>query len=172
MAILATFLFHVIAGSFQLFGFIPGGSAVMHIIAGVMLTAICVHVVIGVKLTADTLTAIKKSGASYFRENKLFWIRRISGFAVMLLIIPHIIVFMGSDNGGFRLNLFDIPQLIMSVLLVLALLLHVVTNIRPLMLAFGAGRLRELAADAGFILSVVLVFAGAAFTVYYLRWLG
>ena len=170
--IFALFLLHIIIGSLQLTGLIPGGNVIMHAGSWFLIAAVGVHTVIGIKLTADTLAAMRKSGAGYFRENKLFWVRRISGFAVMLFIAAHIIMFMGHGSGGsFRLNLFDVPQLIMSVLLVLSLLLHIVTNIRPMMLGFGARGGKEFAADLAVIFSAVLLAAGAAFAVYYARWL-
>lgn len=172
MAILALFILHIIIGSLQLFGFIPGGNPVMQVGAWLLIAAVSVHAVIGIKLTADTLKALKKSGAGYFRENMLFWIRRISGFAVMLFIVSHVIVFSGhGSGGGFRLELFDTPQLISAVLLVVSVLVHAVTNIRPLMAALGAGSIRRFLADAAFVLSVLLLAAGAAFVVYFVRWL-
>ena len=172
IAIFALFLLHIIVGSLQLTGLIPGGNVFMQAGSWLLITAVCVHTAIGIRLTADTFTAVKKSGASYFRENKLFWIRRISGFAVMLFIAAHVILFMGHGSGGaFRLNLFDVPQLIMSILLVLSVLLHIVTNIRPLMLAFGARSGKEFIADMAVIFSVLLLVSGAAFAVYFVRWL-
>lgn len=171
MVIFALFLFHVIAGTFILVGAADGGSAVMSAVTWVMLAAVCVHAVIGIKLTADTLIALKKSGANYFKENKLFWIRRISGFAVMLFIAAHAVIFVGhSGADGYRLNLFGVPQLIMSVLLVLTVLLHIVTNIRPLMLALGARSGRELITDIALILSFLMLAAGIGFVVYFVSW--
>lgn len=171
-AILALFLLHIIIGSLQLAGLIPGGNIVMKAGAWLLIAAVCAHTVIGIILTVDTVKAIKKSGASYFRENKLFWIRRISGFAVMFFIAAHIMIFMGHESGGsFRLNLFDLPQLIMSILLVLSVLLHIVTNIRPLMIAFGARGAKDFIADMAVILSVLLLASGIAFVVYFMRWL-
>ncbi len=170
--IFALFLLHIIIGSLQLTGLLPGGNAVMQVFSWLLIGAVGVHTLIGIKLTADTLRAIKRSGAGYFRENKLFWIRRISGFAVMLLIAAHTLLFIGHGSGGaFRLNLFDLPQLIMSVLLVLSLLLHIVTNIRPLMIAFGVRGAKDLIADTAVIFSVLLLAAGAAFVVYFVRWI-
>ena len=170
--ILAFFLLHIIIGSLQLTGLTPGGNTVMQIGAWLLIAAVGAHTVIGIKLTVDTLAAIKRSGASYFRENKLFWIRRISGFAVMLFIAAHIILFMGHGSGGaFRLNVFDVPQFIMSVLLVLSVLLHIVTNIRPLMIALGSRSAKEFIADIAVVFSVLLLFSGIAFVVYFVRWL-
>ena len=170
--IITLFLLHIIIGSLQLTGLVPGGNVIMKIGSWLLIAAVGAHTVIGIKLTADTLAAMKKSGASYFRENKLFWIRRISGFAVMFFIAAHIILFMGYGSGGaFRLNLFDVPQLIMSILLVLSVLLHIVTNIRPMMLGSGIRGAKEFIADMAVIFSVLLLVSGIAFVVYFVRWL-
>ncbi len=172
MAITALFLFHAVFGSLQLSGIVNGGSVIMKIAATIMLVGILIHIVIGTKLTIDTVKAMKRSGVSYFRENRLFWIRRISGFALMVFIVSHIIVFAGQTRDGvFRLNLFDVPQLISSILLVLTLILHIITNIRPLMIALGADKAKNYAGDAAIVLSVLLLLAGAAFVVYFIRWI-
>ncbi|MBR1723664.1 MAG: pilus assembly protein PilX [Ruminococcus sp.] len=171
MTVLVLFLIHAAMGSFQLAGILPGGSTLLSVMAWVMLTLICLHAVIGIKLTADTLRAIKASGTSYFKENKLFWTRRISGFAIMLFILFHVMIFMGrSDGGAFRLSFFGGLQLAGQILLVLSIALHVMTNIKPLMLALGAKSYKELALDILFVLSAVLLFSGAGFVVYYIRW--
>ena len=172
MSIFALFLIHIILGSMQLTGVMPGGNVIMIVGTILLLAAVGLHTLIGIKLTADTMKAIKKSGANYFKDNKLFWIRRISGFALMFFIAAHIIIFSGHRSGGtFRLNLFDVPQLIISILLVLSVLLHIVTNIRPLMTALGAGKAKEFLADIAVVFSILLMLAGAAFVVYYVRWL-
>ncbi len=170
MGILALFIVHAIAGAFQLSGIIPGGSVIMEKIAQVMVCLIFIHFIIGIKLTADTFTAIKKSGTSYFKENKLFWIRRISGLAVMLFVIFHIMIFLGTNNGAYRLNLFEGIQLASQLLLVLSVAVHVITNIKPLMISFGAKSYKVFLTDIILILSVLLVFMGIAFVIYYLRW--
>ena len=172
MAVLALFLIHAAVGGLQLAGVLAGGSAVMSVLAWVMVGLIAVHVVIGIKLTADTLAAQKKAGTAYFKENRLFWTRRISGMAVMLFIAAHIIVFMGESSGGvYRLTLFNGVRLAEQILLVLSVGVHVITNIKPLMIAFGAKSGRELALDILLITSAVLLISGVGFVIYYIRWL-
>lgn len=170
MGILALFLVHAVAGAFQLSGIIPGGSVIMEKIALVMVCLIFIHFVIGIKLTADTFTAIKKSGTSYFKENKLFWVRRISGFAVMLFVIFHIMIFLGTNNGAYRLNLFEGIQLASQLLMVLSVAIHVITNIKPLMISLGTKSYKVFFTDIILVLSVLLVFMGVGFVIYYLRW--
>ena len=171
MGTVVLFLVHAAVGGLQLAGLLPGGSRVMTILAWAMVAFIALHTLIGIKLTADTLSAMRKSGAGYFRENKLFWVRRISGAAVMLFIVSHIVLFMGETYGGvFGLSLFDGVRLAGQILLVLSAAVHIITNIKPMMISFGIKNGRELSIDILLILSGVLVLAGAGFVVYYIRW--
>lgn len=172
MGILILFLIHGVMGGFQLMGIIPGGSSLLQVLAWVMAALIGIHTLIGCILTLRTLRAQKASGAAYFRENRLFWARRISGFAIMLTIAGHILVFLGTNDGVYRLSLFEGPQLALQILLVLAVAVHVITNVRPLLISFGIRGLREYVPDILFVLSVIMVFTAAAFLVYYLRWRG
>ncbi len=171
MGILVLFLIHAIAGGFQLAGIFSGGSVLMQGMAWLMLILIVLHMMIGFKLTADTCKTCKESGISYFKENKLFWIRRISGFAVMLFILCHVFIFVGKNkNHIYRLNQFGTIQLISQILLVISIAVHVLTNIKPLMIAAGVRGYQDILTDILCILSFILLFAGIMFGIYYLRW--
>ena len=171
MGILVLFLIHAVAGALQMAGFLSGGSAVMGIMAWVMLALIALHVIIGCKLTADTLRSIKKSGVSYPKENRLFWVRRISGFAVMAFIVCHLLIFMGNERDGVvRLHPFEGVQLVTQILLVLSIAVHVLTNIRPLMIALGERKFQKLLLDALIVLAGLLLAAGVGFVIYFIRW--
>lgn len=169
--ILVLFLIHAVMGGFQLAGILPGGNPVMHVLSWGMMALIFLHTLIGIVLTAQSLTALRKSGAPYFKENHLFWTRRISGFAVMFLILTHVLIFVGNrENGAYRLNAFGAVQLASQIMLAAALAVHVLTNIKPLMLALGAKGYREFVTDLLLILSVILLLSGAAFVIYFVRW--
>ena len=171
MSILVLFLIHAIVGGFQLAGIIPGGSAIMKGLAWLMLLFILIHAGIGCKLTADTCRACKKAGVSYYKENRLFWLRRSSGFAIMIFILFHVLIFLGNQNHDvYRLNDFGMMQLISQILLVLSIAVHVISNIRPLMIALGKRNYQKMIIDILMILSVILLLAGIAFVIYYLRW--
>ena len=170
MLILLLFLFHAVAGGFQLAGVIPGGKSVMQILAWVMTALIGAHTLIGIKLTADTLKAMKRSGAGYFRQNKLFWLRRISGLAIMVFILLHIVIFMGENDGAYRLSEFAAPELVSQILLIVSIALHVISNARPALISFGIKSFKEAGLDIALILAGILIFTGAAFIIYYLRW--
>jgi len=169
MAIVAMFLVHGVAGGLQLFGLMAGGDSFLTYISWALLVLIGIHIIIGVKLTADSLKAIRLSGTSYFGPNKLFWARRISGFAAMLFIAIHVIIFMGRSEP-YRLNLFEGIQLASQILMVIALAIHLTSNIRPSMVSLGRRELRPYAADILVVLSVIMLFTAMAFAGYYIRW--
>jgi hypothetical protein len=170
MGIIALFLVHGISGSFQMTGIIPGGSTVLSVLTWCMAAMIAVHTVIGIILTIDTLRISKKTGVSYIKENALFWLRRISGFVLILLVSLHLAVFMQTGEGVFRLNYFGILELVGQVLMLSALAVHLLCNIKPLSIALGLYGESGYIKDILLILSAMLVFCAVAFVIYYLRW--
>lgn len=170
MLIIVLFLFHGIAGGFQLAGVINGGNVLMKTAAYIMAALILLHTVIGIRLTADTLKAMKRSGVSYFKENKLFWLRRISGLAVMVFIMAHIFIFAHNGEGAYRLNEFGGFELMTQILLVVSIALHAVSNAKPALISFGIKSFKEAGLDLAFILAGILIFTGIAFIIYYFRW--
>ncbi len=169
--ILVLFLFHAIAGSLGLMSMNSGGGIFLSVLPWILVGCIALHTLIGIKLTIDTLRACRKSGVSYFKENKLFWARRISGFAIFLLMFFHIILFKGHNAGGaYRLNFFGAAQLTTQILLVLSIAVHVLTNVKPSLIAFGRKSLKKYALDILIALSILFIFMGIAFFIYYLRW--
>ena len=169
--IMPLFLVHMIWGGHLLAGIVKGGSKVFSVISMIMMILICLHVIISVKLTVDTMIASCKAGAFYFRENKLFLARRISGFALVFFIAVHVLIFNGSNEGGvYRLNPFGIAALISQILMVVCLVLHIVLNVRPLKIAFGFSDKRKESYDFAVVMAILLLIAAAAFLIYYLRW--
>ena len=166
-AILALFLLHAILGGFQLLGV---GNTALKAIAWTATALILAHTILGVKLTADSLRVWKRTGVSYFKQNKLFWARRVSGLAVMILLAFHVTAFGASNGGAYRLKEFTSLRLAVQLLLVAALALHVLMNVKPMLISFGVKSFRDWVGDVWFVLSVLLLFMAAAFVVYYLRW--
>ena len=164
---LVTFLIHSIMGSLQLAG---ANADAMKNVAWVMVGFISAHVIVTSVLTFQSLKARKLSGAGYFKDNLLFWTRRISGFAVIIPLILHLVIFRASNAEVYRLQVFTAGRMISQILLVAAIALHVLTNIRPALISFGVKGTRPVAVDIIFILSVLLILFAAAFVIYYLRW--
>lgn len=168
---LVLLLVHAVAGGFQAMGVYPGGGAVLSALAWLLLVLVALHLAIGIRLTVDTLRAIRRSGVSYGRLNVLFWVRRISGLALACFLILHLLVFLGEGKGtAYRLAFFGSLQFAGQIGMVASLAVHVLSNLRPLFLSLGVSRARAVLADLLLVLAVVLLFAGAAMLVYYLRW--
>lgn len=165
--IMVLFLIHAVLGSFQMIGV---GGTVLKSLSWASAGLAGLHMLIGIKLTADTLRAQKKSGTAYFKENKLFWARRVSGFAVMVLLFFHFTAFGYYSGEAYRLRWFDTGRLVTQILLVIVLAVHIISNVRPMMIALGIKSLKEWTGDILFVISVLLLFAVVGFIVYYLRW--
>lgn len=168
--IMILLLIHAIVGGYQLFGTLPGGNQWVKILSWLMAILVVLHMIIGIRLTADTVKACRRSGVFYWKENILFLVRRISGFALVLLLLYHAVVFADLGGGSFRLHLFEGPQLTGSLLLVITLAVHLLSNLRPLAVAFGRPGLRKLTVNLLLLLSVISLFCAAAFVIYYFRW--
>ncbi len=166
-AILVTFLAHAITGSLQLAG---ATSDTPEWIAWVCVAFISAHVVVTTILTVQSLYARKRAGAGYFKDNLLFWIRRISGFVILIPLVMHMTIFSASNAYVYRLQAFTTGRLISQILLVAAIALHVITNIRPMMISFGVKGHRAYAFDIIFIMTVLLLLFAISFAIYYVRW--
>lgn len=166
--ILAMFLIHSVIGAFNLMGV---GSVTTRILAHAMVGFVLVHAVLGSILTAQTLRAQKKAGVSYFKDNLLFWARRISGFAVMVLLVFHVLAFTGVSAAHYRLPNFDAFRLATQLLMVGAIAFHVIANVKPLLIACGIKKLKPRVNDLAFWLAALLLLMAVAFVIYYLRWL-
>ena len=164
--IIALLLIHMIGGAFQLTGLMPGGSQTLKVITWATLALIGLHAVLSVWLTLPGL----RSRPRYFRVNALYWTRRLTGLALVILLAAHTFIFMGESGESFRLRLFEGPQLAGQLLMVLCAAVHILANLDPLRIGFGVTGKKAFARDALAILGIVLLFCAAAFVVYYFRW--
>ena len=167
---LISFIIHAIIGSLQLTG-AQSNPVAMRIAAEVLMTCATLHIIVTVILSIKTLYAIKKSGAHYFKNNLLFWVRRISGLTIILPLIMHLQIFGAQHEGAYRLSVFTTGRLISQILLVVSIAFHVLLNVKPALLGFGIKGHKKFAMDFVFILSVLLLVFAVSFYVYYLRWM-
>lgn len=160
----------MVSGILQMTGVISGGNQVMKVLACIMAGFVILHILFGIRLTIETMFALHRAGKSYFKDNLEFWIRRISGFALVLLILYHVIIFTGESGEVFRLNMFGWLQLAGSLLLVIALFVHICSNIKPLLTSFGIAGRKVYVRDIMLILAIICAVCAIAFIVYYMRW--
>ena len=162
-----TFLLHAVFGSLQIMGI---GNTSLKICAWILVGFITLHVIVSTILTVKTFIAIKKSGASYFGKNKIFWVRRFSGLLIVFCMIFHIVIFIQKNSEAYRLTNFDTFVLINHILLVLTIALHVISNVKPMIISLGIKSIKEFSIDILFVLCFVLLFIIIAFIIYYIRW--
>ena len=150
-------LVHSVIGVLTLTGAVAGGLVLSKIISLAFLTVFSVHVVLSTMLTARSVVYIKHSGASYFRENRMFWVRRISGLAILPFILQHFWMFSPefTEEGILIVPGFDHLNLAVSVLLAVCVIIHAASNIRSLCISMGTGISRIL-----IIIVFVLFLAG------------
>lgn len=165
--ILILFLFHAVFGGLLLIGVSPNA---FKMIARSCEGMIYLHILIGVILTGKSLWTMYKTGTSYFRENKMFWTRRLSGLLIMALMLIHSRTFSDPTAPVYRLQPFTTFKLVLQILFVLSLALHVISNVRPMLISFGLKALKPYEGDILFVLTVILLFFTAAFIIYFLRW--
>ena len=148
--LLVIFMLHGLMGSFMLLGI---GSSAGKILAWVGVAVLAAHTVIGVILTINTLKISKNAGNSYLKQNAVFWARRASGLAILILMFFHIGLFGGVQDGIYILFPFT-----------------TVINIRPLLVSLGIISYKERRGDIYLILSVLLLFSAGAVIIYYIGW--
>ena len=168
-AILVLFVIHAIAGSFQMAGI---GSSALKAVAWTAAGLVAVHTVISIILTAKSIKVWRSTGVGYFKENLLFWARRISGAAVMVFLIIHMAVISTKVDSVTRLQEFTTAKLVLQILLVATLALHVISNVKPLLISFGIKSFKSRTAEIIIILAVLLLVMAGAFIIYWFRWNG
>ena len=165
--IIVLFVIHGIAGTFLMSGI---GSSALKPLAGVTACLVAVHTVLGVILTLRSVMVWRRTGVGYFKENRIFWARRISGAAVMDLLLVHMTVISTKVDSVVRLQEFTTAKLVLQILFVAALAVHIISNAKPLLITFGIKSFKSRAAEIIIIMSVILVVMAAGFVVYWVRW--
>ena len=161
---LLIFMIHGIMGSFMLVGV---GSSAGKVLAWIGVAILVVHTAIGILLTVRSLRTAKQAGQKYLKQNNIFWARRASGLAILILLFFHIGLFGKVQNGTYILFPFTTVKMVTQLLFVAAFFVHVFINIRPLLVSLGIISYKERRNDIYLILSVLLLFIAGAVILYY-----
>ena len=154
-------------GSFMLLGISSGAGKFLAWIGVGILAA---HTVLGLLLTAQTFRASRSGGKLYGKQNALFWARRTSGLAILLMLFFHIGVFGRVQDGVYILFPFTTVRLLTQLLLVASVFVHLLLNLRPLLVSLGIVRDKEQRGDLYLILSILVLFAAGSIILYYIGW--
>lgn len=163
--LIVIFLLHGVLGSFMLLGVSSISGRVLAYIGMILLI---LHLCIGVRLTIQTFRT--KSGWAYKKQNALFWTRRASGLAILILAFFHMGIFGSVEDGLYILTPFTTVKLLTQLLLVAALFVHLFVNVRPLLVSLGVITYKERRGDLFLILSILLLFMAGSIVLYYIRW--
>jgi hypothetical protein len=133
------FAVHGVCGAVLLIG---AGNIVVQRLARALLALVIIHAVISIILTIPSLKAWFYAKALYFKENKNFWIRRISGIAILILVCLHIVTFGHANDENFTLF-----HMLMQLLFVVSILAHLIGNVEPIFVSFGC-RIKKKTKDS------------------------
>ena len=119
---LLIFMIHGIMGSFMLVGV---GSSAGKVLAWIGVAILVVHTAIGILLTVRSLRTAKQAGQKYLKQNNIFWARRASGLAILILLFFHIGLFGKVQNGTYILFPFTTVKMVTQndIYLILSVLL-------------------------------------------------
>ncbi|MBQ9058220.1 MAG: hypothetical protein IJ125_03430 [Atopobiaceae bacterium] len=166
-ALLIVFILHAVSGALLL----SGASAQPQVIFSRILTLLLlVHLVIGVVLTVDGFRAIRASGVHYREATTRLLAVRLSGLAIAVFIGAHVASLWMPAGDVQRMSEFGLLQLVMNIAFVVAVAVHILCNIRPLLISLGIPLSSPRVLDIAIALSVVLCAGGIAFIIYFIRW--
>ena len=161
-------LLHGLMGSFMLLGISSGAGKFLAWIGVGILAA---HTVLGLLLTAQTFRASRSGGKLYGKQNALFWARRHQGRSLLFAhALFHIGVFGRVQDGVYILFPFTTVRLLTQLLLVASVFVHLLLNLRPLLVSLGIVRDKEQRGDLYLILSILVLFAAGSIILYYIGW--
>ena len=165
--IFVLFLLHALMGSLMLLGlstisFLP--------LSMLLLIAVLIHGILGIMATLSAVADGKETGHWYLKQNAAFWTKRISGIAIMLLLVFHVTAYTTSVNGRFFLKEFTLCQMLSQILFILAIFIHLAVSIKSMLIARGTIKFKEKTIDWILVLSIMMLFFIAAVIIYYIQW--
>lgn len=165
--VVVLFLIHAVMGCFMLQG---RSSVSCFPLTILLLVTVIAHAILGVIATIKAVRSGGSSGKWYFRQNKAFWIKRISGVSILLLLIFHMSVYVTSSNGVYFLKEFTWVSLVSQLLFVLAIFVHLYVSIEGMLIAKGILQYKERKKDWLLVLSVFMLMIAATIIMYYVQW--
>jgi succinate dehydrogenase/fumarate reductase cytochrome b subunit len=164
--ILILFALHGILGAFSLFG---TGIVIIQRLARVLFVLVALHGLICILLTVQSVKVWIGTGAPYTEENKSFWVRRISGVVILILMCFHMITFGAATGEMYGAAGFSIGKLVMQLVFIGAILTHIAGNSKPLFVALGNENSEKRTTNFLFVFSILLFIMAAGMIVYYVR---
>ena len=169
LMILALFADHAIFASLHSIGV---GNGVIKAMAHSMLGLVLIHAAVSLIVTVKAEKAGITTKARYNKENREFWNRRVTGVLILVLGVTHAYLMNRNERGipriAFAPKIFELT----TPLLVITIYLHIMTNIRSLLISLGIRNIDRNEKIIKAITSVVMAFVFVAISYVSLKYMG
>ena len=102
-----------------------------------MFLLVLLHTIVSIVITVKAEVVGFKTKARYNSENRQFWLRRVSGIAILVLAFAHVYLMSEGPNGIPRIAKMPKPLNLLLILLMLSVGIHIKQNVRPLLISLG-----------------------------------
>ncbi|MCQ2981997.1 MAG: hypothetical protein MJ178_04520 [Treponemataceae bacterium] len=158
---------HAVAGAFMLFGV---STITLKPLSYALLAVFLLHALLGIIFTVSPMRSKLKGGKWYAKENAGYWIKRITGIVMLVMIWFHMTTWTTTVNGRVYLKNFTPIRFTGQMLFLIAIVLHIAVSIRPMLIKKGVLKFKERSVDLLLVLSVFLLFVTAAFIAWFIHW--
>ena len=165
--IIVLLLLHAMIGSFALMGL-----STVHIapLAYLLAVAVMLHAALGGAATVSALKSGARGSRLHLRENSTFWIKRVTGVAILLMAFYHFSVYTGVEDGEFVLKEFTAFRMATQIVFVLVIFIHIFVSVKGMLVAGGVVKFRERMWDWILVLSIFMLFFCIAIVAYFITW--
>lgn len=161
IALIITFLLfdHLVFGSLYLFGI---GQGIIRPLAYGLVILIIIHAIISIVLSVRSMKNSYKTKTFYFKENHEYYLRRISGLAIIVFACLHVYGMGRDGNGPPRVAFMGTFGKLSTSFLLISVLLHLYFNVKAILIALGIRHSERLEKIIKAILLLLCAFALAA----------
>lgn len=135
-----------------------------------LLGIVCFHAILSILSSVSSIQIGFKSRKWYFKENVSFWIKRITGILILILVWFHISAYTTVVDGKFFLQEFTFIKLISQLSLALCIFIHVGVSLKSLFIVSGNIDFKEKKVDGLLVISIFMIFVVFAILSYFIQW--
>ena len=165
--IIVLFLLHALMGSLMLLGL---SNISFKPLSWLLFAAVIAHGVLGILATVQAVKGGRQSGKWYLRQNAVYWTKRFSGLAILILLCFHISAYTTAVGNAFFLKEFTFGRMVAQLLLILSIFLHLAVSVKSMLIAKGVVEFKERTIDWMMVLSLMMLFFAAAVVIYFIQW--
>ena len=165
--ILPLLLVHGLWGSFTLLGI---NAITIKPLSWLLLVLVVLHGLIGLLLSRDAIRTGLRTGRWYWKENARYWVIRVSGICIFVLLGFHICAYTVTVNGVLFLREFTFLRMLSQLLFLASILIHLLAAVRPWLINRGILKFRERSWDCLAVLTILAAFFTFSIVSYYIYW--